>query len=422
MVQNQNSIRRFAFGLWISLGVMTCHPCVVRSQDQTTQPQNQPGDKPTTTEQSQPPGADYDETVKPKVATPKTSGPPQSSPPRPLTVRERQRLQRANQAARNLVQESEQAFDRGLMSLQDHLLQLQTADDVALSAAAMQDDSSALRQVLRHRVERLGTIRNGYRSVNNYWPIAPGDQALVETLLAQAQAELAAVEDERQTDRRAAANAHVVDWTERLTDATELEVVRGSGTPEEVLQARKIRSDLRIPPENITAIQTALRDQRQEQAVFVQQLEQWAGVGSPLGRADRLAAARFELARLDYDLANLHGRANARETAFRNGMQASSDWHAALAEYYPIGTASLFDLATAWQQRRGMVAQFTADTETSPDRIRRGLSQDFQEIRQMAAATQDRRGRIAADVQFVEVLGDRVVVDQIAAARWMTRR
>ena len=411
MVRNPSSVKRLALGLCVCWGAAGVQPTVGWTQEQPSPIAKPPA-----------PGTDYDATVNPKVVSPTPTKQPRAEQLRPLTRTERERLQQANQAALTLVRESEQAFDLGLMPLQDHLLHLQTADDVVLSAAAMQNDPAARQQVLQHRVERLRTVQAGYESLNNYWPVAPGDQALVETLLSQTVAEMATLEDEHQVDRRAAASARVIDWTDRLVDATKLEVITGSGTPEKVLQAQRIRSGLQIPTEDVAAIRTAIQDQRNDQAAFVRQLEQWSQVGSPLGRADRLAAARFELARLNYDLANVDDNSTARTTAFREGIQASSELHAALTEFYQIGTASLFDLATAWQQRRGMVTQYVDDTETTVDAVQQGLLQDFQEIRRIAASTQDRRGRIAADTQFVEVLGGREVIDQIATARGNIRR
>ncbi|WP_166829345.1 hypothetical protein [Thalassoroseus pseudoceratinae] len=414
MVRNPNATVSLWLGLIVCVVTVLGHLNTGLTQDPT--PPNPTA--PSTTVRS-----DYDDTAKPTVVTPMPTSQPQPERLRPLSKTEHKQLRQASDAAMALVRESEQAFDRGLMSLQDHLLQLQTADDVVLSAAGLlQNDNTALRQVLRHRVERLQTLRLGYQGLNNYWPVAPGDQALVETLLAQAEAELIGLEDEREIDRHAAASARVVDWSDRLVHATELEVFTGSGTPEEKLQARRIRDGLDIPPEDVAALQTAIRDQRDEQAAFVRQLERWSQVGSPLGRADRLAAAKFELARLDYDLANLTDSPSARSTAFRDGMQSSAELHAALAEYYQVGTASLFDLATAWQQRRGMAARFASDTETVDPRLQRRLSQDFQEIQQLATNTRDRRGRIAADTQFINVLGNRDVIDRIANARTNTRR
>jgi hypothetical protein len=341
--------------------------------------------------------------------------PQADAPPRPLTRAERVRLLRAAESAETLARSSGDAFHRGLMPLPDHLEQLSLAGRIEHDVARLSGSPDAQLDVLLRQVERYrGIVAHLERFTAANGPIAAADMHLARALLARTEAAL---------DGAARRPAQAILSASHGDVAAELQVDRrtfderlGLSTPEAVLDARLQQGvapalDTKSPPD---VPPRALADYRDGLAALAARVEVWGRLGAGIGRADRLQNLRIHQAAIDRELAEAALDPAAMEVALSRAVEDSETLHETLSGFHRTGTATLFDLASAWRLRSDLIASRPASepnsisepaSETPPPGVA-ALEQDYEAIARLAAGQRDLRGRHAADVKYIRGLAD----------------
>jgi|GEM_PF-2441169 len=301
----------------------------------------------------------------------------------------------ANQSA-GLAEQSFDSFSRGLMPLPDHLEQLKLTQRAELLTA--QDEKQIAEVQMRH-IDRLDAVVGALRAFDQ--PNAEGwhaDLLLAQTLAADARSKLAA-HQERDAAAEAArqqaialADAHL---QRRQADST-----IGWATVPMMVNARLVVQQVRqdepytqLPPDEFLADAVTLT-------------RSWQERDAGIGRADRVALASYQQARF----ALRHGlELDTRQIArlYLSAESAAIQLYNQQRDFLRTGTASLYDVARAWTFREelgGILAQ--ADL-SPPLASEEQLSRDLGALQAFARGVEDRRGRIAADLSFINVLGTR---------------
>jgi hypothetical protein len=346
-----------------------------------------------------------------------TGGTPRAdAPPRPLTRSERERLRKAAESAAALARHSGEAFHRGLMPLADHLEQLSLAGRIEFDVARLSDSPDARRDVLRQQAERYrGIVTHLEQFTAAYGPIAAADMHQARALLAQTEAALDGAAGRSAQATRNAAQAAVESGSH--VEQRTFDVGLGLAAPEAVLDAHLqagviAATDTKSPP---GVNPQALADYRGGLAALAERVEGWGQLDAGSGRADRLQNLRVHQAAIDRELAEVARHPAAMEAALGRAVQDSERLHETLAGFHQSGTATLFDLASAWRLRSDLVASRPASDTPPPGGAR--VERDYHEIARLASHEHDLRGRHAADVQYVHGLADVTDLRALAANR-----
>ncbi len=119
---------------------------------------------------------------------------------------------------------------------------------------------------------------------------------------------------------------------------------------------------------------------------------------------DKLHLLRFEVAQADAILETLNGNEAARQTALKTAERELTNLFESQQQFYRHGTASLFELARTWSDRQSIIDQAKDLKDFHTEESLAAHAQDFQTITDLANQTQDTRGRIAADLEFINAL------------------
>jgi len=323
---------------------------------------------------------------------------------RPLTVPLPPEVTAAAQSGVQLRRWSQSAFQRGLLNLGDHLEHLSAAEEaevrlVAIEAKDTDNPTPELRQALQPRIDALRLAVQQMAAFRQ--PAAANweaDLRLGQYVLAQAEEEAAGLVGDRSAVMVAKgvqqhwAQAH---YARRVFDARFL----GHATPSEVTQA-------------ITFLNISPVRKREALQRTVSQMKQWQRTGAGIGRADRTLDAQLQLAL--WDVESRGSQTSASE--LRRGLVEADRLTARLfdvqREFHQHGTASLADLSRSWQTRRQVHLLANWVALPLPDQRTEALDRSSRELTHLAAGVKDHRGRMAADVEYVRLLGLLHVVDR----------
>ncbi len=296
-------------------------------------------------------------------------------------------------ASQRLIDQSRDSFDRGLVPLVDHLDQFSLAANLNQRLATSQNNRETQLEWQRLQVRNLEGVANQLERFRQ--PASAGweaDALLARLSLAQAQSRLAAFEG--RPDTVAAAQRAINDlarqhWDKRMDDAE-----MGLATPLQLSRA----AGLVFSSEN-----RSLAADRNFLTQAIQATDRWNLAGIGIGRDDVRETFRFELARVDLQSAK-PGTAvfNAQAQRAEASVEKLFD---TISQFQSQGTASLYDLASAWRQRQDLHT-FLEDSrpEPLPAEWQQRRSNDLRQLGRLATQTADRRGRAAADISYVELL------------------
>ena len=307
-----------------------------------------------------------------------------------------QRLKVVSDQTQVLARQSFDSFRRGLMPLPDHLEQLKLGQRADLLTARTKEQAEAIQQ--RH-IARLDSIIAALREFNQ--PNAEGwkaDLLLAQALAAQARSQLATMQ-KRDGDANAArqealelAAAHL---ERRRADST-----IGWATVPMLVNARLVVQQIR-QDEPYTSLPAA---EFLDDAIAL--TRSWQERGAGIGRSDRVALAEYQQARF----ALRHGlERDTPEIAglFRRAEAAALRLYDQKRTFLRSGTASLYDVAQAWSFRSELSDILSIAELAPPERSEQQTLRDLNALRQFARSTSDRRGRIEADISYVELLASR---------------
>ena len=309
----------------------------------------------------------------------------------PAVERQRARIAATVQViGRNLSNKSFDSFRRGLMPLQDHLDQLNVATQSNHQLAS--GASSQLEVAVGHRsnlARIVDTLTKAKAAIG--LPAAPGysaDLALARAMLAQANVEIASLEND--PDAIDAASAQAVAFAQKHLAIRRVDVDFGFASLSMLTKAIMLTPD-------------GFADGRQVLQDTVAQRRKWARANPEggLGRVDHLAESELELARFNYYSALESGDPEAAAEQLAFAKNAADRMYNARVRYNRSGTSTVYDVARAWNLRREvhlMAGQKASNEELVQD------ATEFERVFQLANSTTDLRGRNAADISYVALL------------------
>lgn len=380
----ERTLRRQLFQLGFHLSIAICGTAMlVWGQDLKSQAPQTPSQ-----ETGQPAAESAVEIVRPNVKARSGLKRP------PLTAWQRQ----ANQmlaTSRSLSEQSFDAFQRGLLPLEDHLEQLDAVLTAELSSVT---DEKQIPTAYQNHERHLNRALQALKDFNQ--PNAIGwksDVLLAETMVAQTQLWLADASG-RKSAREAAA-VRSVELATRHLEQRKLDFEIGHATVPMVVNGQVVLVELAqnnrfTPPDANQFLQDSL--------VFTRI---WSARKAGIGRDDRVALAEYQQAQFNLQSTLLDPKRvrEAKQEAARAEAAATrlfeSQW-----EFAQKGTSSLFDVASAWRLRRRLHDLLeSADQKVQRDSATR-RDVDLARLQEQANAMTDRRGRLAADATFVSLL------------------
>ena len=326
--------------------------------------------------------------------------------PRQLTRAERAQLDRTREIAQRLAARSDESFRRALLPLGDHLRQLSLSYSLRQSVETF-GVGETREELNRQELARYRSIARQLETFRQ--PASEGwaaDSALAQAHLARAEAEHAYLNGEKGA-LESALNRQV-EWAHRHVELRGIDAAVGMAAPRERIEATQFarRSNLDALPRYPTAAEyrEAYRAYRDDLSDLAQNVERWSEQGAPIGRADKLHQARYALAQADAVLGLLNGNESERRTALRTAEIELNQVLEAQTEFFQNGTADLFDLAQTWQDRQLVYDQAADLNGFTTTESQTAHARDFERLQTYARQTLDRRGRIAADLEFITAL------------------
>lgn len=332
------------------------------------------------------------------------------APPAELTPRRLQKAEPPREIAlavrsgTELSRQSQQSFLRGLLPLSDHLEHLAAAEEAAVrwvvtSIPSTESRRPALRQALQPRIDAL---RLAVRQMSGFrQPAAANweaDLLLGKYVLAQAEAETAALMGDRSAERSAAtaqqywAREH---YSRRVFDSRYL----GHATPSDLAQA-------------VTFLNLSPKWKRQALQSTVDVMQGWQRAGADIGREDRTLNARLQMVLWDVESRGSHTSAAIIQRELIAADQLSTRLFQVQKDYWQHGTATLAELSRTWQTQRQLHLLSQWLDQPLSRESQQSWSRSLDDLSAIAQSEKDHRGRLAADVEYVHLLKYMHRVDQ----------
>ncbi|MBI1311375.1 hypothetical protein GC176_08720 [bacterium] len=295
-----------------------------------------------------------------------------------------------------LADQSFDSFSRGLMPLPDHLEQLKLTQRSELLTAS--DEKQAV-EVQQRYVERMEAIVDALEEFNA--PNAEGWQAdllLARALTAEARSDLAT--QQKRDGIAQAAREQALELAEDHLEQRQADSTIGWATVPMLVNAQLVVQRIQ-ENEPYTLLPT---DEFLDDAVTL--TRSWQERDAGVGRADRLALAEYEQARfalrhgLELDPAQI-------AVLYQTAEAAAMDLYDQQREFLRSGTASLFDVALAWDYRSQLSDILSTAKLAPPETSERQLLLDLDALNELADDVTDRQGRIEADLSYIDVLSSR---------------
>ena len=328
--------------------------------------------------------------------------------------RERQLLRVARQSSAEILQSGENAFHRGLLPLRDYLEQTALVTEVDIQSA--QANAAPAAPAWQQQVDRLRAIRDrlepsrqpGHRG----WA---ADAALAEWALADAEVNLAAALGDVVTGQEASARRHY--WASEHYHRRKGDADVGAASLAEMSQAALLVVASRSGVEHARprAEYTSLLQR------IVDRTQEWSEKGAGVGREDRLLEARIaeELDRLTS--ADDDGELKVDAEVLESADRALRELFEKQIDYHRHGTAGLYDLARTWTTWRDLHQTGDANeilsAKQSDDR-----KSALATLQRLAEDQSDHSGRFAADLAYVDLLGQLDAVDSLRSESSATGR
>ena len=299
------------------------------------------------------------------------------------------------------------SFERGLMPLEDYADLTQAALEIRLTVAGLQNDRAARVNALVNHSELMRSAARQHREFNQ--PSSTGweaDTAYAELLSANADLRLAAARGDR--DAYTTAINRSQEFAETHYDLRLADFDQGlASLPSLARAASYLTTDVGVSADNRQGEPnqpTKFSQYIDKLEEVVEQTKTFADLEAGIGREDRLHQAQFELAKASGQLALQQKDKPAATEAFDKALDASKEWYDSQIKFYETGTASLRDVTQAWwsraelndlAQRAGLQPGTATLAETDTE---------LSGLKKLVADKEDRQGRIAADVAYVQSL------------------
>lgn len=329
----------------------------------------------------------------------------------------------AQDTAAESTRACQQAFSRGLMPVSDFADQIAASLEIRLAVADLQGDRAAKVAALSEYFELWKAAAKQLQDFNQ--PASEGWVADTEyaTLLASnMELRLASARGDRATYQQAAERSTKLaesQFRARLADFQ-------TGHASLSLLARSagfLMTTAGLPAGNRdkVAVESNYADYIRTLEGVVEQTQKLAESNAGVGREDRLFQAHFELAKVAGQAALQQQNSDLATSKFDRATDAAKDWYDSELKFYQTGTASLRDITQAWWGRAELM-----DVSARSGLVADGQTLDLQEadflkLQSLATKTEDRQGRIEADIVYVNTLQklDRLWERQRAVQVWI---
>jgi hypothetical protein len=324
---------------------------------------------------------------------------------------ERELLAQAGPAAADLVTLSRDSFNRGLMPLRDYLEQTALVLQIDLMSSDAQNSTPAT--AWKSQVERLSDAARRLNRFNQ--PAAEGwasDVALAEWALADAEYHLA--EAEKNTPVQEQAARRRADWAAEHVRRREWDVSIGAAPESSLARAMGLfaAAEHASPEQGADEVRLRIHADYITQLSTIKVLTQeWAAQGAGIGRADRVLQTAAEV-----DLEHVASRdAEGKLVLNPQSLQAADatlhELFDVQLDFYGHGTADLYDLSRTWTVWRNLHVLASPKPDLLSDPQRSSRTTALRTLHDLAAQTEDLRGRNAADVKYVDLLTQLDAVD-----------
>lgn len=331
---------------------------------------------------------------------------PPVSLPRPLTRAEKVQLNQTRRVATQLAERGGDSFRRGLMPMGDYLRQLSLSYRLrkSVSKFGVGEPLQAvnLQEVARYR-EIVGQLEKFRQPAAEGWA---ADLALAQSQLARMEAEQASFQGDR--GAMFAALNREVEWATQHVALRQFDEALGVASPRQVILAkqfeRRTRLDSLSQYPTVEEYRNAYEAYRDDLGQYAQQVERWSQQGAGIGRADQLHRVRYELAQANAVLGILDENPRAQTEALKTAEKELTTLFEKQFAYYRKGTTSLFDLARTLADRQSLQDRAAEGTDFLNAETRESHARDFDALLSLSNRVRDRRGRMAADLEFVSAL------------------
>lgn len=331
-----------------------------------------------------------------------------TSKKRVVSQKLKRHLVQTEKNANELIGQSSDSFGKGLMSLVDYNLALNIAFDTKIEASEIRQTKQA-KVILLSAKQKL--IQQAVEQLQNFnQPAAQGwygDVVHAKLLLAQNQYEIA--REIKDSDSQRIALEQIAKNSKDYFSIRKTELQVGET---DLSEYRRAARSVYIANQEQNLFFSRDKNNTRNIADFVHGLEEikteveWmASHGAGLGRSDLL---EFSKAQLTYAKGNYYLENNQKKKSqklFSESMNhAKVAWSERINTYYPLGTASLHDIASSWIMWKASETKYAELKSPDSSSFDVGIKAGLDRMVNTAEMIRDRRGRMASDISLVRCL------------------
>ena len=328
-------------------------------------------------------------------------------------------LQLTEYNANELIGQSSDSFARGLMSLVDYNLALNIAFDSKIETAEIRQTKQAKLNLLNEKQKLIQQAVEQLQAFNQ--PASQGwygDLVHAKLLLAQNQYEIASVTKDR--DHEQIALEQISKNSDDYFAIRKAELQVGEADLSEFRRATGsiyIASQERYlffggdgnDSKGLIEYADGLNEIKLE-------VEWMASRGAGLGRADLVDLSKAHLAYIQGKYYQENNQPIESRNLFTESMNhAKAAWDTRINTYYPVGTASLHDITTAWIMWKESETKYAKVAPTNSTTFDREIKAGLDRMVNTTESIRDRRGRIASDISLVRCLKNSELLTDLKA-------
>jgi len=328
-----------------------------------------------------------------------------------------QQLQQTEKNVNELIGQSSNSFERGLMSLVDYNLALNIAFNSKIEVAQIRQTKrakitllSAKQRLIQQAVEQL---QNFNQPAAQGWY---GDVAHAKLLLAQNQYEIA--REIKDKNAQQIALDQIVKNSDDYFFIRKAELQVGEADLSDFRRASRSvyvanqERNLFFGSDKYNASNAA--DFARGLGEIKSEVEWMANRGAGLGRSDLLELSKAQLTYAQgIYFHELKQPAKSRELFSESMKHAKVAWSERINTYYPLGTASLHDVTSSWIMWKASEMKY-AELKTPNDSTDdMGMKAGLDRMVNAAEMISDRRGRLASDISLVRCLKNSEIITDL---------
>lgn len=312
--------------------------------------------------------------------------------------------------ASDLIRQSEDSFSRGLLTLSDYELALNIAYQSKISVSETRDLKNARINLLQEKQNLIGQAVDQLQRMNQ--PAAQGwygDVVHARLMRAQNQFEIAKALEDPDLKRSAVRDINLL--ASEYYHIRKLELGVGAADLDEYRRAARAVFVANLERNALTDNQ---RENAANLAEFASRLqgiqadvEMLSVRGAGLGRKDLVDLSKSHLAYVEGNLSRQReDKAGSQKFFDASKENAKAAWDVRINSYYPLGTATLHEVTSAWILWKSADQELKTFKEESSSVAGRELTAGLDQMINLTRSIEDRRGRMASDISLIYCLKD----------------